>query len=88
MANLEEKQFTKAEMKMFSKKYEIFLEAQKAVDETVNFLKEQHEIPADDTDWQIGQNGFFKLQKVAAETPEDKKVAELQDKTKENGKPA
>lgn len=67
MANLEEKPFTKAELKMFTRKYETFLEAQKEVDEVVGFLKEQHEIPTDDPDWQIGQNGFFKLQKVAAD---------------------
>lgn len=63
MAKVEEKVFTKAEMKAFTRKYETFLEAQKQVDDFVNFLKEQYDI-VDQPDWQIGQNGFFKLQPV------------------------
>jgi hypothetical protein len=69
MATVEERSFTKAEMKMFAQKYDAFQAAQKVVDEFVIFLREQHEIPEGEEGWQIGQNGFFRMDKVTAENP-------------------
>jgi hypothetical protein len=63
MANVEERNFSKAEMKLFATKYEAFQAAQKLVDEFVVFLREQHEIPEGEEGWQIGQNGFFRMDK-------------------------
>ena len=58
---MEERTFTKAEIKFFSAKYEIFQAAQRAVDEIVVMLREQYGIAEDEQGWQIGQNGFFKM---------------------------
>jgi hypothetical protein len=66
---LEERAFTKAEMKLFAAKYEIFQEAQRVVEEFVTFLKEQHE--CEEPGWQIGQNGFFRSIQEPSETTID-----------------
>jgi hypothetical protein len=63
---MEERIFTKAEMKVFAAKYETFQQAQRVVEEFVDFLKEQHE--AEGEGWQIGQNGFFRMQEEPSQT--------------------
>lgn len=65
---IEERNFTAAEMELFNGKYAVYQKAANEVNELLAFLKKQHDI-ADGEGWQLGQRGFVRPVKAAEGTP-------------------
>ena len=71
---VEEKRFSEAELKAFTKKYGELKKAEAEVNEFLTFLREQHGVEAKDG-WQLGQLGFFREVQAEARPHPVEKVA-------------
>lgn len=69
---IEERNFTAAEMELFNGKYAVYQKAANEVNELLAFLKKQHGI-RDGEGWQLGQRGFVRPVKAVPSVTEKPK---------------